>query len=303
MASHTLEHAAHHFLHSDLWEKLPADALFALRLPDGETGYCSILGGDDLPTTLMLYPGDEGLTSYFRLRTLPPDAPRFRVQEAMMRQDCLLCTTRAGSHHTVFSRRTPYRAPTEMTDAAAQGRLLAALEAANYLAGQADFVYEPMTMPMLTPQAGGYALTIEPFPEGSVMRMPSPELADDIAEILKRQPESPDLELLCELVISPQVEEGNPPYHPVGLILLVPDVGIVAMPVAKDFTEDYPELVGGLMQFIIEHGKPWRIRTQDDATYMLLMQSAQQIGLTLEIDRSLPEIDAVKAQFYENTPS
>lgn len=297
MDAHSLQDTAHAFFHSDLWERYPADALFTVQCAQEETLYCLVMGDPpDVPVTLMVYPGDAGLSSYFRLRTLPPEAPRYQVREAMVQQNCLICTFAPGSHAATFGRRFPFQVPTTLADPQDLARMQAVLEAANFLAAQ-ETPYFADQMTVITPTGEGFTLSAAPFPEGSLLRVPSPALTDEMAGLLRDLETNPEQELFAELTISPNPDPKEPAYYPVGLLLVDPQEGIVAMPMVTNFLQDGFELVGGLLSFAIEHGKPWQLRVRDDTTYLFLLQTCEQIGIPLEIDRDLPQLAAVKEQY------
>ena len=64
MASEKLYEAAFQYRKSRLWKRLYDSELFAVALPDGETGYCSVTGMTGGPAALTLYVGVRGFNSY-----------------------------------------------------------------------------------------------------------------------------------------------------------------------------------------------------------------------------------------------
>lgn len=283
----------------------PANTLFAVRFADGVAGYCCMIDDTNYPT-LFVYLGDAGLASYYRLRTLPEDAPAYRAHEAMVRQDCLVCTFDPSDGAPLYRRHRPYTAVQPVTTKRDQERLYGALSAANSFPAfpPEDLLPDAanQTIPALglTPEAGA-AVTLGrvQLPEDAKITADSPLLDPEAAAALAAIEVNPDQELLVELTIAPEPLEGDPPMFPVGLLMVDPQEGIVGMPLVQDYPAEYTELVAGLLSFIMEHGKPYRVQVRDDTTYLLLQNSAQQIGLNLVLAESLPEIELMKISFYE----
>lgn len=86
----TLYELAFAYRETKLWEKMYDSELFAVVLPNGEVGYCSVLGmlGDYL--ALGVYVGEAGLESMRRLVDHDKVHP-LRAAEWMHSQDCLQC--------------------------------------------------------------------------------------------------------------------------------------------------------------------------------------------------------------------
>ncbi len=139
-----------------LWRILPDTALFAVRLPDGEIGYCNMMGALGEHLALCLYVGDRGFASYRRLMEREEtDLGSLREQEILFGQECLQCayenkdelsprelagvrayaaahqiSFRGGHAFPQFMRYRPARFPTFISRQADIRRLSAALEAA-----------------------------------------------------------------------------------------------------------------------------------------------------------------------------
>lgn len=311
-----LQKAAHAFFESSLWLVYPDDALFAVRCPDGQMVYCGVMGDALVAPTLMAYPGEGGLSSYYALRTLPQDAPAFRLEETLLLQDCLLCT-RPEQGEPSLRRHTPYMASAPVESAEDEAMLTCALKAAQALASRLYALMQTIsrdralaqlgrdvptrTVPMISislEEGQAVAFGQMQVPEESRFTVDSPMLDDEAAQAMRAAPQSPVQTLACELVISPATVPGTPPSHPVGLLILEPRKGIVGMPVVDDYPAEHEELVAGLLSYIMENGKPHALQTQDARTYMLLKNAAGQIGLNLQKVEALPAIDAVKAPFF-----
>lgn len=322
MAQDALKTAAAAFDSSGLWLTYPEDAMFAVQYPGGEIAYCCVMGDGNVMPTLLVYPGDEGLAAYYRLRTLPQDAPAFRVHEVMVRQECLQYTAPAGAgEEPAFRKRSPYYPAVATLSETDEARLCYALAAASVLSMRLDTMASSMrieealaasglhdetqTIPLLTAQADvdiPFAFGEIQLPEDARISADSPSLTEDVAEALSRLPINEGQILQCELTIGPN-PVGTPPAYPVGLSMYDPDQGIVGMPVVENYPEDYTELVAALLSFFMEHGRPSQVQTQDDTTYLLLKNSLEQIGIPLSPYDSLPELTRLKAEFHDGIPS
>lgn len=88
---HVLYELAFQLKGEKLWEKLPEQDLFAVRLPDGEIGYCSVMGMAGEHYALALYPGEEGILTYFRVMDSDIEDPITHAGYAAS-LDCLTCS-------------------------------------------------------------------------------------------------------------------------------------------------------------------------------------------------------------------
>ena len=88
----TLYRLAFAYKKTKLWKKLSDGQLFAVALPDGETGYCSVMGALGEHIALALYPGASGLRSYSMLASGLSPAGGVHAVEFALAQDCLMCS-------------------------------------------------------------------------------------------------------------------------------------------------------------------------------------------------------------------
>ena len=79
------------FRKTKLWKALYESELFAVALPDGEIGYCSVMGFGGEHLALALYVGNKGLDS-FRLLQKAGEMHPLKAYESMLSQDCLQCS-------------------------------------------------------------------------------------------------------------------------------------------------------------------------------------------------------------------
>ncbi|WP_434089188.1 DUF7309 domain-containing protein, partial [Exiguobacterium indicum] len=80
---------AYTFKKSKLWQLIREQQVFAVRLPDGQIGYCLIMGQNGEHMALSLHIGAEGFSSYRRLNGMDQGPITY---EEMLQQDCIQCS-------------------------------------------------------------------------------------------------------------------------------------------------------------------------------------------------------------------
>ena len=155
MISDRLYELAFKYKNSKLWKKLSDSDVFAVKLSDGETGYCCVMGMGGDYTALALYLGAEGWNSY-RIMAETEQEPEFlEMHEIFQSQDCLHCSfegreellpedadavrdyarrngiaLRGRNAYPNFTRFRPGYLPWDLSDEAEADRMAQALEAA-----------------------------------------------------------------------------------------------------------------------------------------------------------------------------
>lgn len=83
------------------WDRLNENELFAIPLPNGETGYCSVMGGSGRHFALAVYPGEPGLRSLQSMQSMQEKADIFtwfessnplKTLENMVSHLCIQCS-------------------------------------------------------------------------------------------------------------------------------------------------------------------------------------------------------------------
>lgn len=79
------------------WASLYEDELFAIPLPNGETGYCSVMGSAGQHLALAVYPGELGLQSFQLMQKAESSIDQLllnqlKMQEDMLSQLCIQCS-------------------------------------------------------------------------------------------------------------------------------------------------------------------------------------------------------------------
>lgn len=85
---------AYAFQKTELWNTLYDMDMFAVRMDDGETGYCNVMGMRGEHFALSLYLGDSGLESYYTIMSSSgeEDMTEADYAELLYSQDCIQCS-------------------------------------------------------------------------------------------------------------------------------------------------------------------------------------------------------------------
>ncbi|MDE7350495.1 MAG: hypothetical protein K2N25_05460 [Muribaculaceae bacterium] len=83
-----------------LWEELDDSMTFGVRLPDGETGYCCVMGNGGQHYALGLYKGVSGFSTYINSVNRAPGTDSF---EMFMTYDCMNCDYENASESNLTS--------------------------------------------------------------------------------------------------------------------------------------------------------------------------------------------------------
>ena len=94
MISDELYDKAYAFQKTELWNTLYDMDMFTVRMDDGETGYCSVMGMRGEHFALSLYMGDSGLASFYTIANSADaeDMSEADYAELLYSQDCIQCS-------------------------------------------------------------------------------------------------------------------------------------------------------------------------------------------------------------------
>ena len=93
MATDQMYELAFQYKKTKLWKKLYDTQVFAIRLPDGETGYCSVMGMLGEHISLAVYVGKVGFHSFRQLAFQDSWDPMDKDDTMLLfAQDCLQCS-------------------------------------------------------------------------------------------------------------------------------------------------------------------------------------------------------------------
>lgn len=86
----TMLEAAFRFREAEAWRDLTDSDIFAVRLSDGTTAYCSVMGNAGAHYSLGVYIGDGGFSTYLRILEAN-GTDMMTAMEASVEFDCINC--------------------------------------------------------------------------------------------------------------------------------------------------------------------------------------------------------------------
>lgn len=89
--------AAFQYRDTEIWKILADNDLFAFRLSDGETGYCSIMGQGGEYLALGFYRGQKGFATYLKGLTMM-EGSEYETFETVITFDCINCDFMSASN-------------------------------------------------------------------------------------------------------------------------------------------------------------------------------------------------------------
>lgn len=93
MATDKMYDLAFQYKGTKLWQQFYDDELFAVKLADGEVGYCCVMGMIGEHNALAVYVGDKGYQSYCAIRNADQDRMTDQMMgELLTSQSCLQCS-------------------------------------------------------------------------------------------------------------------------------------------------------------------------------------------------------------------
>jgi len=317
-----------------LWKKLYDTEMFALKLPDGEIGYCSVMGELGEHIALAVYVGRNGLDSFRNIGEAEYALSEAAFQESMLLQDCLQCAFEnkgflspedieeaqnyAKAHGIVYRGKNafpqfvcykPYRYPWNLRDETEEEylaeALLAALEVAAKLKesgkkelGFTDGVPYEKDIPLLERKGNGYLWGRIKLPDPQEKSYPSPVIADDVLVARVKRAKKKSTAWACEVMVLPEalkVETEEVPLFP--FLLLTVDCDSQKM-IPNDIVADYErgaeELVLNLTESMLKNGVPSEILVRDERTAALLKRFSTQTGVSVRLSEDLLFMDEME---------
>ncbi len=291
MATERLYELAYRYRDAKLWKTVSESELFAVRLADGEIGYCCVLGGTGDLLALGLFPGVRGYQSWHLV--IEADIPRLKTAERMMISaslDCLRCTfvnredltdreTAQVRHYAAshrrrlrgknafarFDKQIPGRVRWQLETDRDEWRLCQALEAALALGemlrerskeelGLCPVGAETETIPLLSRRKGAWELERTPLPEAKPT-WPEVAFPDDLAAArIKRMKKSGIWECgLCRwrYPVRDQEDGDTAPWIPLMLASTDPLTQSIQPPVVSKRGDD-GELLDGFARVLAQ---------------------------------------------------
>lgn len=193
-----------------LWKKLNDSDIFAVKLSDGQTGYCSVMGELGECIALALYIGDEGFRSLNIVMNADYNPDPFAV---LISQNCLQLeltnkcdipddftesVKKYAKAHNInlkgkntyphFPKFQSYYAPWIITEQTDFQYMLEAVRAAHEVSDKLKsndkislgFEISNSKMPLLTPTDNGYDWSVTDLPAVKSESCPEPEMKNDV---------------------------------------------------------------------------------------------------------------------------
>ena len=320
---------AFRFMDLKLWDKVFDDEAFAVLLPDGETGYCSVMGRMGDHFGLGLYVGEEGYRSYRMLLDADKDdLDEFRMRELMTSQSCLHCSfeerallldeeaaevrrytkahgrkIRGKNGWPQFEKYRPGRIPWPMDPEEDGPKICEALSAAIALDGMLrtkskeelglqTLYEEAREIPLLVREDGGWTVRSAELPSSEAV-YPEPLFTNEVMALrLKRKKKKGVWECGTVRLTEPVEDEERPdgvPFYPLLLVYIEPGTDLLE-PIMGD-GEDPAEMLNEFAERLMKKDSlPRTVFCADDRCYALLKDICLKSGIGIERTDEMTEL-------------
>ena len=255
------------FRKTKLWKSLYESELFAVVLPDGEIGYCCVMGSGGEHLALALYVGNKGLDT-FRIMQGAGDVEEHPLKsyETMLSQECLQCsfeskdmlspeelaavrayasehqfTLRGANAFPQFMSYRPASHPWPIIGQRGSQLLCAALEAVLEVServkggeklrfGFREGPAYDRSVPLLTPSEEGFVWSLHPLPPKQPVRHIEPILSDELLLARLKKAKKRGGTWVCDVVLMPQPfmdDDASAPIFPYTLLTAVCESALV----------------------------------------------------------------------------
>ena len=298
MPKRELYEAAGSYRASALWEKRSAVGLFAVKYADGAIGYCVSTGGGDVPCTLSVYLGEEKLNTLVAEKMKKPGEKTSGVE-------CLMCSfsgieelmeaemkqaQEAGLQEGIFPRFRRHekrRLPWTIADEKELEYMRIALLAANEIAANDVETPEKGELIALSWDGEAFEWGIQKRPEldGDAYER-APELDEINFARLRRLETNKGAKIICDLIISDQPQEGEPPYFP-AVLLLMNEAGVLEELRHSGADGSLDEMCLALVDYLLANGKPDMLIASNRRSKAYFEKVCRQISLPLVLSEEL----------------
>ncbi len=333
MATDKMYNLAFQYKETKLWQKFHDGELFAVKLADGEIGYCCIMGMMGEHNALAIYAGEEGYQSYCVLRNLSVDnATLQKIEEWASSQSCLQCsfenrdmlsdeeleevrcyakangkTLRGRNAFPQFTKYRLGRFPWPFDSALDEERICEGLSAAVALAkmlreyskedlGVISVDMNPKKIPMLSLDDGRWIIKYTTLPDPQI-HYPEPKFTNDvIAARIKRKIKAGVWEcgtLRIPHAVRDEDHEDAAPYYPLALVYVDLNNEWMQEPILSKEEEPQEMLNKFAKQLLDEKTAPRKIYCGDGRCFALLKDLCSRTGIQLEKTDKLEAINDV----------
>ena len=323
-----------------LWQQLYDDEVFAVKLSDGEIGYCSVMGRMGDHFALGLYVGDEGYQSYRLLLDADHESlDDVAMGNLMTSQSCLQCSFEnkdmlsdeeldevrqyAQEHdkplrgRNAFPQFTKYRAgrfPWRYDANVDEVRICDALSASVALKkvlrqyskeelGLCSLRENPKKIPMLAYEGNRWSVKYTILPSAA-LTYPEPLFSNEVlAARLKRKKKTEIWEcgtLRLPTAIQEEGHEDEAPYYPLALVYVELGTELVQQPIVTE-GEDAEEMMNEFAVQLQDSDRlPKTIYCGDDRCFALLKDLCGKAGIQIERTDELEALDEVLQDLLEH---
>lgn len=249
------------FRKTKLWKSLYESELFAVALPGGEVGYCSVMGFGGEHLSLALYIENKGLDSFRLLQEAGGvETHPLKAYEAMLSQNCLQCSfeskdtlspqelsavrayasrnqisIRGANAFPQFMSFQPATHPWPISEQVDIQRLCTALQAVLEVServkagdklrlGFREGPAYDRSVPLLTRVGKGFVWDLHPLPPKQPIQYSEPSLKDELLSMRLRKARKRSGAWVCDVVLVPQPimeDEASVPIFPYTLLTAV----------------------------------------------------------------------------------
>lgn len=311
-----------------LWNKLYDTDIFALKLSNGEIGYCSITGNSGEYYALSLYIGEKGLFSYYRISNSQFCKNEDELFEYMISQDCLqVCfdnkdglrlpdlnsvqdyakrkgvNFRGANSYPAILRLKPGYMPWFVEDKSEYGLLKEALEAAIFVseklkgtsAEKLGFTESP-EIPYLVPNGDDFDWQIMQLPSELTEKLPTPSLSKSKISKLKALKQLNKWE--CKVIYIKKAGQDAPdsaPYFPAVLIAVECRKNyLLPVDLVRDYEINAQKMLDSFTDELLKYKRlPKTICVSDNRTYSLLQSFCEECGVELKIIDAVAKADDI----------
>ena len=343
MATDYMYDLAYKFKNSKIWKTVYEQDLFAVKLPDGQIGYCQIMGigGDHI--AVALYIGEKGYHSYRKLLEIAEANP-YASSDEMLVQDCIQCSLenkeflydweiaevraytkkhginlRGPNSFPHFVRFFPYCVPWPMAEDNDIAAITRVMEAVSFMIdklqiGRKQDLWNTAkrTLPLFTKEGDSFTLSKTAIPAASKdAPYPEPQHINDLLiGKLKRYKQGGTLQ--CELIRSPepvQIDPDQVPFLAPIFLTLDTDTGTMFKSVLLNHAEiDPEELLDRVIKLLLENKcYPSEIEVQSEQTAAILREFCKRAMIDLivcdELEQMNQAIDYMRESIAQDKPS
>lgn len=313
-----LMEAAFQFYADKLWKKLYDSEIFAVKLSDNRIGYCCVMGYLGECIALALYIGDEGLRSYITVQNSVVD-DEFNSFALLLSQNCLQAgfdnksdlpdealspvkeyaekhgiNLRGKKKYPNFMKFSSYYAPSFAYEESDFQYITEALCAAHAVSEELKKTNKTklslddgiQTIPLLTPDNGGYKWSLMTLPETVSAAYPMPKLENDaLFESIKKLKKHGEWECQHYIINQPEPDKENQ-FLIYPSLLLCADLDKKQSQIIED-NNAYPDAVESLIDKLAEillncENCPETILTRGERSVALLGEFCQKCGIQLK---------------------